>query len=258
MRYIKLIAGLLMWCSLFLGSCIGWRTKRTLPSYYQPIKSSSVEDALERVEEELKIVRLMDKSNPLSPLLRETITFRFGNEVYGNKLIQQVSEADVSVFSFSSYKMVSFFPRSSFQIEDDMKSAASKVFKPMVDSIFLAASQLSEGQFIAKVIVSGYSDGVAIKEGSPTYAQLSKKMKDMPLSSHTMNSFLSYLRALAVADIIRELFLARSNELKSFKKVYIEILSEGKGEALPETKKKFRIDDERRRIVKLHWFVPEK
>ena len=85
--------------------------------------------------------------------------------------------------------------------------------------------------------------------------KLKEKMKGSTLNSRSMNSYLSFLRANAVASIIRDLILERSAELKLYDKVYLELLMEGRGEILPDTKKKFKADDERRRIVKLYWHV---
>lgn len=242
---------------IFWSSCSILSPRKQLPSYYSSTLKAGTSDEPMQVSEELKVVRLMDKSNPMMPRLKETITFKLGNEIHGNKQLLRLANANETAYSFVNYKMLSFFPRSTFQIEADMLQSAKLVFKPLVDSIFLLQRRTNQNALVAKVIIAGYSDGVAIREGSAIYAQLKQIMRGLPLSSQSMNSFLSYLRALAVSDVIHALLVERTSELKSFDKVYIELLSEGRGEASPDASKKFRIEDERRRIVKLYWYVSD-
>ena len=173
------------------------------------------------VAESIKVTELMDNSDPLLPRKKELLTFRIGNEVHGNKKILKLNSAGVDDTKFLSYKMLSFFPRSEYEIDSAMKKSAREVFKPMVDSLFHEQTLVPQTSFIAKIIVAGYSDAVAIKDGSPTYEKLKEKMKGSTLNSRSMNSYLSFLRANAVASIIRDLILERSAELKLYDKVYL-------------------------------------
>lgn len=235
-------------CSLFKGNRTGLQRNNVS-------LDTSIPPEPEYLEESIKITELMDKSDPLLPKKKELITFKIGNEIHGNKKILELNKTGTDNSKFLFYKMLSFFPRSEFEIDKTMRMSARNVFKPMVDSLFQEQAKMPQTSFIAKIIVAGYSDAVAIKEGSPTFTILKDKMKSMNLSSHSMNSYLSFLRANAVASILKELILERATELKSYDKVYIELLMEGRGEALPDSKKKFKVDDERRRIVKLFWHV---
>nr|MBP6315213.1 hypothetical protein [Chitinophagaceae bacterium] len=185
----------------------------------------------------------------------DNIQFGFGSEVHANPWVQDLNESRIDLRYFESYKSISLFPKGQFKIDENIKPIALKTFYPLVDSILRRAEPQNYKSLVVQILIYGYTDAVPIAENSPLRQTLAPYMKKIPMTSENINVHLSYLRAKEIGKIIDEIIEQRKPMFDPFDKVYIQIVHEGKGQELPDRKKKYRIDDERRRVVKIYWKI---
>ena len=185
----------------------------------------------------------------------ENIHFGFGTQIYVDSSVQMVNESSVDLRRFESYKSVSLFPKSQFAIDPNIKPLALKTFSPLLDSIVARAKKRPSPQLIAQILIYGYTDGIQTAGNSPLYKSLRPLMTKVPMTKENMNRQLSYLRATELGKIINEIIDARISLFEPYQKVFIQIVQVGKGEEMPDQKKKYKVDDERRRVVKIYWKV---
>ena len=185
----------------------------------------------------------------------ENIQFGFGSEVHADPWIQELNESRIDIRDFDSYKSISLFPKGQFHIDETIKPLAIKTFSPLVDSVIGRAKLQNYKSLIVQILIYGYTDAVPISENSIVHQTLAPYMKKIPMTSENINLHLSYLRAKEIGNIIVEIIEQRKLVFDFYDKVYIQLVQEGKGQELPDNKKKYRIDDERRRVVKIFWKI---
>ncbi len=246
---IPLMLALTESCSIFNRG----KNYETHENRFPLVKSSATADSA--IDKDFRRSTFVSKTGVGHPQKVDNIHFGFGPQLHANPLVHNLNESKIDVRNFNSYKSISLFPKGQFLIEDGIRPLAIKTFSPLVDSIIGRAKQQASHSLIVQILIYGYTDGVRISDQSPLYQTLRPYMKKIPMTSENINLHLSYLRANEIGKIISEIVDQRKSDLDSFDKVFIQIVQEGKGEELPDAKKKYETNDERRRVVKIFWRV---
>ncbi len=220
-------------------------------SYFQGVDSATINN------KDFTTTILTPNSSNGTLCLIETISFGFGTEIYGDHFNQLLSYNSPDVETFKNFKSVSLFPKSQFEIDSIVKPIALKTFTPLLDSILKESKNTGSNHLIVQIVICGYTDGMGTSENSALYQSLKKYMKKVPMTKQNINKQLSYMRAVEVGKIISEVISNQKESFEIYDKVYIQLLNIGKGEEMPDHKKKYKQNDEKRRIVKVYWNILE-
>lgn len=185
----------------------------------------------------------------------ENIYFGYGNDIHADPIILSLNDIESNWGSYRSFKSISVFPISKFDIDESIKPMAIKVYTPLVDSIIQQSKLYASRNVVVQVFLVGYTDAIGIKEDAELYLNLKNRMKHIPMTKENMNRHLSFLRACEIGKLLNEIIVAKNIEFEYFDKVFIQLVQEGKGEELPDTKKRYTANDEDRRVVKIYWKI---
>ncbi len=151
------------------------------------------------------------------------------------------------------FKKSAFFSPGKYLVPYDIRPMAKEVFMPIVDTIISFANRYPDNKFNAKIVTYGYADESPTPKGSELYNDMCMRLKMDDLSPNQINSYLSFLRAQDIADVISQNLDENQDRFIAPKNIKIVILKEGRSTELPDGLQEYEVKDENRRVVKVYW-----
>lgn len=179
------------------------------------------------------------------------------NDQYAQRLTVYLMIKDgLNVANYKQFNLAAFFGPGKYQIPEDKVNIAALSFEPLMDSLIVFSNKYSQYPRTATVVILGFADGTAVTTGGELYYTLLDSLKKPQAGKEELNQKISDLRAKELIKHMTSLYIKKAPGFKEFDKLQIEILGQGKGEALPISSiKDYTVDDERRRIVLCYWVV---
>lgn len=202
------------------------------------------------------------KSNEIhvSTLSYQYPNYQYQNTVryYSNKKLTQPLNAKVpfiypTLNNYNKFPMATFFTSKVFALTKKQKEEAMKTYKPILDSIF---NQASNDNFLhAEVLIAGYTDDENEEIEVEEYYAISKQLNRNIRTKNVYKNAISYLRALAIQEVICDLLTKYKFELNNYNDFMLEIKAIGRGALKPENNRNYESTDSKRRLVKVYWQV---
>jgi hypothetical protein len=180
-----------------------------------------------------------------------------------NDLLKDAREYEIinqalDLSSLFHFEKTAFFSPGKYLVPYEIRTQAKEVFMPIVDTIIGFANRYPENKFSAKIVTFGYADETPTPVGSELYNDMCMRLKMDVLSPYQINSYISFLRAKDIADVISEALDENQDRIVAPENVQISILKEGRSTELPDGEKEYNEKDENRRVVKVYWnILPE-
>jgi outer membrane protein OmpA-like peptidoglycan-associated protein len=177
----------------------------------------------------------------------------YGTTDKAEKLLDEISVATPQNLSNATkYPKATFYPMGKFTIDEDKIDEAIEIFKPLVDEIL---ASVIDNKIHAEIIINGYTDNSPFSTKSKTYIAMCNFIEKESLTKQEFTNQLSFQRALAVSDIITTILEDRMEGFDKLTEVKIDIITEGKGAELPVATRKYKQNDDRRRIAKIYYNI---
>ncbi len=154
---------------------------------------------------------------------------------------------------FIKYPMASFFSETAIQIPSDKKVKAREIYQPLIDTLFDKLEKKSN--IYIEILILGYTDFSSLDTDSLLFKEVMKKSQKSFLTMNDYYSLTSYYRSKEIATMISSLIDMRQNEFNNFNKIIIDIIQEGKGIEIPDSKREYESIDPKRRIAKVYYKI---
>lgn len=157
--------------------------------------------------------------------------------------------------SFLKFPKASFYPPNSIGIPDDKRNQALEVFSSLIDSIFIKAKELKKTR--VEINTFGYSDFTPRLSDMVVYDSMCRISKKNYLSQDEFAKLVSFYRANQLNDLLLKVIYDRLKLNPDLERIYLQVISEGKGTEIPDKKRVYKeIDDGRRKVV-IYWRIAE-
>ncbi len=241
---------------LFIITIIVMQSCRVRKPKTTPIKAPVIEQTVEpkqEVENTKAMSRKVVRGNTKEGHIRKIERIYAGS---ASKLETAFDDINISDnFDMSSKKKfpkATFYPIGKYSIDDDKIDEAIEVFKPLVDIIL---NNAKDNKIKVQILVNGFTDGSPFSTKSKTYIAMCNLLEKTKLSKQEFINQLSFQRATAISEIITTIIEDKMESFESMDEVQIDIITEGKGENLPEPTRQYQTNDERRRIAKIYYNI---
>lgn len=158
--------------------------------------------------------------------------------------------------TYSKAEIGALFESGEYRLIPSQIKEGEKLFKPVVDKIFLFAEKY-KGKFNSlkgEIIITGYSDAMPIEKNSKLYRELASSLNIEEPSITQLNQKLSELRASAVKELLESIIAQRKTAANESLDIKMSVF--GRGEEIPNgLAANLAKNDFRRRVVTFYWVV---
>lgn len=159
----------------------------------------------------------------------------------------------INFLDYRKYSKASFYADGVYTMPEEKKAMAMDLFRPLIDSILEAVG----AQRQVDIVVFGYTDETPVDLNSASANDISQQLQRYDLSESDYNKYISFLRAREVGQLLSSLLMAESEKLKSFQRIMVDIIMEGRGIEYPDPTRSYELQDDKRKIVKVFWKIRE-
>ena len=153
----------------------------------------------------------------------------------------------------SKFNKASFYPDGVYTMPEEKREIAIELFRPILDSVLRENS--GKKKLHAEIVVFGFTDETQVDINSQSYSDICTHLNKFGISEMEYNNYLSYLRAKDVGDIITTLMTINSDKLNSYEEALLDIIIEGRGIEYPDANREYKLEDDKRKIVKVYWKI---
>ncbi len=238
-------------------------TDSTIYNEYQMVLKK-LDENLKNIEKKVSLVELsmQNKSNyrkaAFNKQLARELAFVNSFNLSANKRqeIYTLLREAVKIKVFSLVDLAAFFGPGKYRIPVNHFDKVREFVEPIIDSMAAFSNKFKEVPHIARIVFVGYADATGIKEGGELYNQLIWFLKKEVPTKEKLNLVLSDLRAKELLAKTKTIMTENTNKFSNYNHLKIGYSGYGLGEKLPFTSKKdYKEDDERRRIVLFYWCI---
>ncbi len=154
------------------------------------------------------------------------------------------------------FDLAAFFGPGKYDIPEDKKDIAEKLFSPLIDSIVNLYNKYADVDKKATLVILGYADGSSFSPESGMYKSIVEKLNDSTATKEKINQKLSEWRAINIGNLMEYLIEKKIPNYKDIKAIDFLFEEKGKGEEYPSKRvTDYKTDDDRRRVVLLFWNI---